>query len=61
MIGTVRYTVKMERKVSMRIIVGGRKFLFFISLKSSSGERALFSIAINAASDAPDAAKRAAT
>jgi hypothetical protein len=61
MTGTVRYTMKMDIKTSMRMIVGARKLLLVINLKSSKGERTLFSITIKAASDSPEAAKSPAT
>src|SRR5262245_4657235 len=44
----------------MSTMVGGRKFRFFIRERSSSGEVVLFSIVINAASDAAEAPKRVA-
>jgi hypothetical protein len=54
MTGIVRYTMKMDIKTSMRIMVGARKLLLVISLKSSKGKRAFLSITIKAASDAPE-------
>ena len=60
MIGIVRYTMKMDMKVSMRMMVGGRKSLLVINFRSSNGERTFLSMAINAASEAPAAAKRPA-
>ena len=61
MTGIVRYTMKMDIKTSMRIMVGARKLLLVISLKSSKGKRAFLSITIKAASDAPETTKSPAT
>src|SRR5918911_4658219 len=51
----------MERKVSRRIMVGKRKFLFVINLKSNNGKLAFLSIIINAAIDIADVVKSPAT
>ncbi|MGA9318515.1 MAG: hypothetical protein WBV84_10725 [Nitrososphaeraceae archaeon] len=53
--------MKIDIKTSMRMIVGRRKLLLVINLKSSRGECVLFSITINIASDTPDAVKSQAT
>ena len=51
----------MDIKTNIRIIVGRRKLLLVIILKSSRGECTLFSIAMKAASDTAEAAKSPAT
>ena len=51
----------MDIKTNIRIIVGRRKLLLVIILKSSRGECALFSIAMKAVSDTAEAAKSPAT
>ena len=61
MTGIVRYTMKIDMKTSIRIMVGARKLLLVINLKSSKGEYTLLSIAIKAASNIPEAAKSPVT
>ncbi len=61
MTGIVRYTMKIDVKTSIRIMVGARKLLLVINLKSSKGEYTLLSIAMKTISDTPDVTKSPAT
>jgi hypothetical protein len=53
--------MKIDIETSMRMIVGGRKLLLVITLKSSRGECTFFSMTINAARDSPDVTKKMTT